>query len=132
MLPEGKNKTPDLVYYAGSERRHCEVKTVCLSQDEITRRSCDGQYVDRSMYGELSLGFLSKLEKDLSRASEQLTSSQSAGLIFVFAQFDDFTQTYYDRYREQIFECLADHSALEVYVKVGLIGGRRIYKPLRT
>lgn len=132
MVPEGKSKTPDLVYYSGSERRHCEVKTVCLSEDEIARRSCENQYVNRSMYGELSLGFLKKLKDDLSRASVQITSSQSAGLIFVFAQFDDFTQTYYDRYREQISECLADHLAPEVCVKVGLIGGRRIQKPLRT
>jgi hypothetical protein len=40
--------------------------------------------------------------------------------------FDDFTLLYYDRYRQQIAALLDQHEVQNVYVKVGLIGGRRI------
>lgn len=86
------------------------------------------QYVDRSHYSELTAGFLGKLDSDLKKASEQIASTGTHGLVFVVATFDDFTLSYYRRYRAQIVQFLLSHPVPEVYVKVGVFGARRIHK----
>ena len=120
-------RTPDLSYLAGKALRHCEVKTIGISQDEIARR-VPGQYINRNSYVALSTGFFDKLSSDLSSASKQISSTGTPGLVFVVATFDDFTLSYYEQYRAQIVQFLLSHPVSEVYVKVGLIGARRIHK----
>jgi hypothetical protein len=127
VLREGKTRSPDLSYFSGGSLHHCEVKSIGISQEEILRRH-PGEYVNRNAYRSLSDGFLGKLDADLVEANKQIQSRGTYGLVFVVATFDDFTLSYYERYREQISAFLAAHPVPEVYVKIGLIGGRRIHK----
>ena len=127
VLREGTQKTPDLSYFKGTSLLHCEVKSIGISEEEIAKRQ-PAEYAHRDTYGSLSNGFLNKLGSDLTHAQEQISSLGTPGLVFVVATFDDFTLTYYDRYRTQIAEFLASHPVPEVYVKVGVLGGRRIRK----
>ena len=131
ILPEDGNTTPDLFYFAAGYQRFCEVKTIGISEDEIGRREAE-QSFDATTYSDLSEGFVNKFTGHLTQAQRQIASRGSDGLIFVVVQFDDFTLQYYDRYRAKLCRILLDHEAQEVFVKVGLIGGRRIYKPRST
>lgn len=127
VLPENGATTPDLTYLENGIRRFCEVKTIGISKDELVRRAAEESF-DCSTYQELSEGFLNKLDYDLKRAHQQISSQRGLGLVFVIANFDDFTLTHYDRYQEQISQFLSSHEVEDVFVKIGLIGGRRIHK----
>ena len=48
--------------------------------------------------------------------------------MYLIVLFDDFTLTYYTRYRAQIQSAIDTHPAPSVYVKVGLTGRRKISK----
>jgi hypothetical protein len=127
VLREGGRTTPDLSYFSGESLHHCEVKSIGISQEEVARRRSD-QYAHRNSYGSLSDGFFNKLGSDLTHANSQISSLGTPGLVFIVATFDDATLTYYDSYRGQIASFLTSHPVPEVYVKVGVIGGRRIQK----
>lgn len=127
VIREGKKITPDLSYFSGASQRFCEVKSVGISLEEASGRQ-SGKYVDRNSYVSLSKGFFNKLNTDLNQGQAQITSFGTTGLVFVVANFEDPTLTYYDMYRKQIVEFLALNSVPEVYIKVGVIGGRRIQK----
>lgn len=127
VLPENGTTTPDLTYIDRGIRRYCEVKTIGVSKDELIRRAAEGSF-DCSVYQELSEGFLNKLDFDLKQAREQISSQRGLGLVFVIANFDDFTLSYYDRYQEQISQFLSSHEVEDVFIKIGLIGGRSIHK----
>jgi hypothetical protein len=107
------------------------VKTIGISKDEIARREAE-QSFEATIYFDLSEGFVNKFIGHLTQAQRQIASRGSDGLIFVVAKFDDFTLQHYDRYRAKLCRTLLEHEAQEVFVKVGLIGGRRIYKPRST
>ena len=126
VLPETGSPTPDLSFRDGRAARFCEVKTIAVSEQEISRRSSQGY--SSSDYAELSQGFRRKFNKDLQVAQGQIAAAGGTGLIFVLANFDDFTLTYYQRYREHLLEFLEEHEARDVYIKVGVIGGRRLVK----
>lgn len=125
ILRERKHKTPDLQYFVDDVRHFCEVKTIGVSNDELVRRASESVF-DGSVYRELSVEFLDKLNKTLVQAQVQISSQGATGLVFVLANFDDFTLMHYDRYRQQIAALLNQYEDQNVYVKVGLIGGRRI------
>jgi hypothetical protein len=126
ILREKKNeRTPDLQYFVGDVRHFCEVKTIGVSEEELARRASESAF-DGSVYRELSDKFLGKLNSTLLQAQVQISSKGATGLVFILANFDDFTLLYYDRYRQQITALLDQHEVQNVYVKVGLIGGRRI------
>lgn len=129
VLEEDGTTKPDIVYMDGAERRYCEVKSLGLSDDELAKRA-GGIAYDINIYDELSEGFLNKLLCALSQASMQISSQRGGdgGLIFVVAQFDDFTAERYSTYRKQILQAVNSHEAPEVFVKFGLVGGRRIHK----
>lgn len=127
VLPESGTTTPDLTYIDKGVRHYCEVKTIGVSKDELDRRAAEESF-DCSIYQELSEGFLNKLDSDLKQACLQLSSQSGLGLVFVIANFDDFTLTYYDRYQQQISQFLCGHEVENVLVKIGLIGERRIQK----
>lgn len=127
ILHEDGNTTPDIAYDFGTERRYCEVKSIGISQEEIARSAREESF-DASVYRVLSTAFLRKLGSHLSIAHTQITSRGGTGLVFVVARFDDFTLAHYDRYREQIVHFLSEHPVPEVYIKVGLLGGKHICK----
>lgn len=125
---EKNNEThPDIAYQEHGTERYCEVKTMGISDDEIGRRSSE-RVVDRSDYRQLSVGFLSKLDKDLLHAGNQIASQGGTGLVYVVVRLDDFTLTHYATYRAQLVKFLRLHSAPEVFVRVGITSHRRIYK----
>lgn len=127
LIPEDGSIRPDISYLIQSDQKYCEVKTVCISQNEIACRSAVN-YSDRSHYTELSSGFLRKLRDDLGKALDQIASQGANGLVFVVVGFDDFSLTHYQRYRRQLVASLLDHEAPEVFVKIGIYGRRHIHK----
>lgn len=128
VLPENKKqKMPDLQYFVANEKHFCEVKTIGVSDHELARRA-SRLIFDGSVYQELSDNFLDKLKSTLSQAEDQISSQGGTGLVFIIVNFDDFTLSHIDRYREQITTLLEQHEAKNVYVKVGLIGGERVSK----
>lgn len=127
VLPENGATIPDLTYIDKGIRHYCEVKTIGVSKEELDRRAAEESF-DCSIYQELSEGFLNKLDCDLRQAHRQISSQSGLGLVFVIANFDDFTLLHYDRYQEQIAQFLSSHEVEDVFIKIGLIGGRRIHK----
>lgn len=131
VLPEDGKTTPDLSYRHGNEIRYCEVKSIGISEAQINRREAEEGF-DGTIYYELSVGFLRKLDADLTMAYKQITSKGSDGIAFIVMSFDDFTLSHYERYRVQIAQQLSQTEVPEVYVKVGLLGARKIHKRARN
>lgn len=127
VLVESGTTTPDLSYKQGASVRYCEVKSIGISEDEIARTE-SGCVFDGAVYHELSPEFLKKLNDVIARGHEQIVSKGETGIVFILAKFDDFTLRHYGRYRFQIDQLLAWHKVPEIYIKVGLLGGRRIHK----
>jgi hypothetical protein len=127
VLQEDGTTKPDISYSDGVGRLYCEVKSIGVSDDELSRFNAEESF-DTSIYRELSAGFLNKLDYDLKQAHRQISSQGGLGLVFVVARFDDFTLSHYGRYREQISEFLNSHEVQDVFVKVGLLGSRHIHK----
>jgi hypothetical protein len=116
VLPEDGKTTPDLSYRHGNAVRYCEVKSICISDEQIDRWEAEDGF-DGSIYDNLSAGFLRKLDADLKSAYKQIASKGPDG---------------YERYRAQIEQHLSQTEVPEVYVKVGLLGGRKIHKPAQN
>jgi hypothetical protein len=131
ILREGGATMPDIAYCEGTHARFCEVKTIGISEEQISRRSARSAY-SGAIYSQLSPGFLKKLNSTISHAWSQIASQGDSGLVYLLVLFDDFTLMYYDTYRRQILRCIAKHPAEAVYIKVGLLGRRRIAKPGST
>lgn len=131
VLPEDGKTTPDLSYRHGTAIRYCEVKSIGISEEQIDRWEAKEGF-DGSIYYDLSAGFLRKLDADLTKAYKQIASKGPDGIVFIVANFDDFTLSHYERYRVQIAQHLSQTEIPEVYVKVGLLGGRKIHKCSRA
>ena len=128
FVPEdSQNRRPDLTYHKNGVQRYCEVKTICVSKDEIGRRE-DGKFHDRSVYQQLSKEFLRKLGDHLCEAQEQIALQGSNGLVYVVVRFDDFNLTNYPAYRKQLVNFLYEHPVPEVFMRMEICGARRIYK----
>ena len=59
ILPELGKRVPDLQYFDGRLRRHCEVKTMNISNGEISRRSSGKAF--SNVYLHLGDGFIKKV-----------------------------------------------------------------------
>ena len=126
-LREDGKRTPDIEYWEAGERKHCEVKTIGISEDQLSRWR-EVTAFSGSIYSELSVEFLDKLSVTISRAWDQVNSRGNSGLVYLVVYFDDFTLTYYERYRAQIVERFKCHSVPTIYAKIKLLGRRRIQK----
>ncbi len=127
VLRENGKVTPDLRYMARGEAAFCEVKTIGISQEQLARWEAGGAF-SGSIYSELSTGFLNKLDSTISTAWNQITAQGASGFIYLVVLFDDFTLMHYERYRAQIQRQIDAHEAPSIFVKVGLLGQRRISK----
>lgn len=127
VLSENGETIPDLSFQIDSKHFYCEVKTIGVSDDELNRFENE-QVFDASIYNELSAGFMNKLSSDLDEAHTQIVSQGNNGIIFIIIHFDDFTLSYYERYKQQIQQCISSHKAPEIFIKVGLIGKMHIHK----
>ncbi len=128
VLREDGATKPDITYLDGADRHFCEVKSIGVSDAELKIRDAKDVY-DLCVYQELSAGFLNKLGDAIRQAGRQISSQgNSSGLVFVVAQFDDFTLDHYSNYRKQISQFLSNHDVPEVFIKIGLGGSRYIHK----
>jgi hypothetical protein len=129
-LPESKQKgqkTPDFSFIENGKKLYCEVKTINISDDEIIRTK-RMQSFDGSVYYELPPNFLNgKLVSVVEQASSQI-AFVGDGFMYLIISFDDFTHSYYDRYRSQLKEFLAsEFPGREIYIKIGLQSRKRIH-----
>lgn len=129
VLPENGKTTPDLAYRQGASIRYCEVKSIGISDEQVARWGAEMVF-DGSVHQELSSGFLQKLDADIQQAYDQIASKGADGIVFIVTNFDDITLEYYKRYKEQIEQYLSQKEKPEVYIKIGLIGGRKIHRSL--
>ena len=127
VLPETRRRQPDLMFNNRGHQECCEVKTIGISGQEISRRSTS-QVFDGSIYYELTPQFLEKVNLAMTDALKQLHSQNASSLVYLIVNFDDFTLGYYGRYREQLSACIHAHEAPAVVAQVGLLGQRRIVK----
>lgn len=127
LIPETGVKTPDIEYGSRLLKLTCEVKTIRISDTQIAQRAAGAAY-SGTIYVQLSQGFQNKLNSTIDSALIQVRSQGLGGLVFPVVFFDDFTHTYYSTYRRQISKLVTRHEAPEVFVKVGLLGRKRIEK----
>ena len=138
FVEERKVKTADIGFTQDGKQRYCEVKTIGISQDEIKRRSIceDTDPQDKTFWSTgaenvcLSAEFLSKLLKDVCYAREQISEMESMnsslssekptnGLVYIVANFDDFTMDYYKEYLEQLAIFSRENDLADVCFRMG-------------
>jgi len=127
FVPESGQRTPGLAFVKDRQTCHCEVKTLCISQEVILRRSTSKVF-DGSTYQTLNTNFFTKLSSDIDDASSQLSSQSGKGLAYIFVIPDDFTLEHYATYRRQLTNFVQRHSASDLYLKVGILGQRAVSK----
>jgi hypothetical protein len=126
MLPESQTRTPDIRYKEGGCVKHCEVKTLGISDEEIRHRaSRQGRYLN---FAQLADGFFKKFQDAFQQARGQITAHRTEGLVYFVVIWDDFALDYYTEYREQVLSYCRQRGIRNVYIKVGLRGNRRITK----
>src|ERR1700733_8364802 len=111
FIPETDERTPDLEGLVDHKRVLCEVKTVNISDDEVSGRR--GPSLPRKVGNELDAGFLRKLDSDIARARNQLQSYDpnvgAQQLVYINVCFDDFFGLYSEDYLQQIQQHLLQH-----------------------
>lgn len=125
MLPESGQSTPDIRYIEAGRVKHCEVKTLGLSDEEIVRR--ESGRVFTNAYDQLSEGFFRKLASDIDAAEAQIKTKRTSGLVYLVVDWDDIAVDYYPQYRRQVISFCGARAKSDVYVKVGLRGNRRMH-----
>lgn len=124
-----KNKSPDLEYEKNGIKYYCDVKTINRSDDDIVRYQ-EGNIFSGTIYQKLSDPFLNKLELAIKTAIEQIKSKNAIGIVYVLVNFDDFSEMFYDEYRNQIIEKLQSFPNNEVYIRIGIDGKKWIHKKM--
>jgi hypothetical protein len=124
MLPGTGKRVTDLQYQAGRVRKHCEVKTLNISDEEISRRG-SGKAFSNAYLG-LGEGFFKKLSDAIATARSQIAAQGTGGLVYVVAVWDDMALDYYRAYRRQLASFGREKSIDDVHIKVGLRFNRRI------
>lgn len=120
FIPRSKTqgqKTPDLEGELNGKKVLCEVKTINISEDEVTRRQTGEVMTITNL---LETGFFNKLMSDLYMAKTQMElydgSICARHIAFVLFNFDDFLAEYKSHYFEQIDRHLGDNpiSGIEI------------------
>jgi hypothetical protein len=123
FIPESdERKTPDLEGVLGCERVLCEVKTINISDDEVSARR--EPTVVRNVINQLKEGFFRKLDSDIATAKSQLESYDPEGaaqhLVYIKVCFDDWVGFYKEDYLRQINQHLLKHPpGVKVVVSAG-------------
>lgn len=124
MLAESGMRTPDIRYVESCRVKHCEVKTIGLSEAEINRRGSGEGH--SNTYSLLDQGLMRKIASSVEAAKAQIATMNTTGLVYLVAVFDDLALDYYPEYRQQVVKFLGDRNMHDVHIKVGLRGNRRI------
>lgn len=125
FIEESKEARPDIAYTIQGKQSYCEVKTLCISEDEIGRRSTTTAY-DGSVYASLSDGFLHKFCDSVQAARRQIGTVGFDGLVYVVMLFDDIALDYYQDYRKQLISFAVTQGFDNLFIKIGLLGNKRI------
>lgn len=126
FIKEGKyEKRPDICFFERGMESYCEVKTIGISDNEITRRETRGVQ-DGSVYFNLSTRIENRLEADIRRAWTQIHSLGERGLVFVLIRFDDIAQDHYRKHRKQLAEFCRRRKFERLVIKIGHWGNRGI------
>ena len=123
FIPESNDRTPDLEGVRDHERVLCEVKTINISEVEISARR--GPTAVRKVKSQLDGGFFRKLDSDIAGAKRQLHSYDANGdaqhLVYIKICFDDWGGFYEEDYLRQIAQHLSEQPpAIDVVVKPDL------------
>lgn len=125
FLEEDGNKKPDLEYFYNNVKGYCEVKTLGISDKEISRRGsqtvCDGQ-----VYFSLDGGFLNKFHQAVDDAWEQIHAMGQEGIVYIIIIFDDMTLDHYPYYRKQLINYSKKQGFNKLFIKIWLLGRKRI------
>jgi len=124
MVPEQASSTADIRYVEAGEIKHCEVKTLGISNEEISRRGSADVFTNA--YVNLNPGFFRKLVSDIDDAEAQIAAHRTGGLVYLVVLFDDIALDYYSEYRQEIIAICPKRTIHDVYIKMGLYGNRRV------
>ena len=124
---DNRKRSPDIRYKIHNVLKYCEVKTLGISNDEINRRNAEGVVHDSSVYITLDYGFLNKFCHAIKNAKKQICSFGIDGLVYIIIRFDDIALDNYNNYRKQLIEFSKAHGFENIFVKIGLLGNKRIY-----
>jgi hypothetical protein len=129
LLMEDGKACPDISYVDRVGKAYCEVKTISISSDEITRRSSSKVFDSGHLYGALGPTCLKKLNEAMDKAVTQMSKRGAIGLTYVLMHFDDLALDHFAVYRQQIRDCLVSHPAPQVVLQVGVLSDYKITKP---
>jgi hypothetical protein len=118
MLPERGERVPDLEYHDGRRQKHCEVKTIGISDEEIARRGSERAF--SNAYVRLRDGFFNKLRSTIGVARSQIDAQGTPGLVYVVVIWDDFALDNYRSYRRELAAFARAERVEDVHIKVGL------------
>lgn len=118
LLAEQGRRVPDLQYFDGGLLRHCEVKTISISDEEISRRSSREAFTNT--YLRLSDGFIKKLADTIVKARIQIAAQETSGLVYLLVLLDDIALDYYQDYRRQLAQFTQGNKIDDVHIKFGL------------
>ena len=118
ILSESGRQVPDVEYLEGRQRRSCEVKTVGLSDEEVSRRRSREAF--SNVYLQLSDGFFQKLRSAIAAARSQIHSHSTQGLAYLVVIPDDMALDNYDSYRRAVAAFARAEDVVDVYIKFGL------------
>jgi hypothetical protein len=111
FVPESSGRTPDLEGVRDRERVLCDVKTINISEIEVSARRSPPSL--RTVSNQLDGKFFGKLDSTIASAKDQLQSYDPNGdaqhLAYINICFDDFFSLYKDEYLRQIKEHLLEH-----------------------
>ena len=121
FLHEGITKQPDLRFESQTVVGFCEVKSIGISDEEISRRA-SRECFDGSSYARLSHEFIKKLQDKINTSKTQVGDLSRTHLVYVVIEFDDFTHDYLAEYRQQLHEFVSDYPSNAVILQIGLKG----------
>ncbi len=106
-------------------KSYCEVKTLGISNDEISRRG-SGSVHDGKVYYSLGEGCLNKFQLAVESAWTQIKELGPEGLVYILMRFDDIALDHYQNYRKQLMKFSKRQGFKNLYIKIGITGNKRI------
>jgi len=131
FIPEVRSKnsikTADLSFEKSGNPGLCEVKTISVSDNELSRYTAE-EIFSSSAYKELDKGFFNKLRSDIDNANAKMEPLKTNKIIYIIVHFDDSILLYFPTYKKQITEYIKEvYPSIEIYFRVGLYGKKSIH-----
>lgn len=121
FLREGRFQQADLGFVKEDRPGLCEVKSIGISDDEISRRSSN-EYIDSSVNSSLSPEFLTKLNSTIDSAKPQIAAYPDTSFVYVVIEFDDFTRDFLADYRAQLETFVSTYPTRNLILQVDRFG----------